>query len=145
MYHFYICMDIHNTCENADGIKVWADYLFSILDGVPEDVQFSIPEEDIRQKMVSSAHEDIVLEEDDGIYERGDRFKSFHHQAKYPMSQKTLLAGFLSVWLKKCVVSSPPHDEILLWVLLLVVQLIHGKPLGLLPAMVCRFNVVFGR
>ena len=27
-----------------------------------------------------------ILEEDDGVYEKGDKFKSFHHQAKYPMS-----------------------------------------------------------
>jgi len=47
--------------------------------------------------MISSAHEDIVLKENDGIYEKGDKFKSFHHQAKYPMSQKDLLAGFLSI------------------------------------------------
>jgi len=112
MCHFYICMAIHNTRENANGIKVWADYLFLILDGAPEDVQFSIFEEDIRQKMVSSAHEDI-LEEDERIYEKGDRFRSFNHQVKHPMSRKALLAGFLSVWLKKCVVPSPLHDGIL--------------------------------
>jgi len=52
------------------------------------------------------------------------------------MSQKALLAGFLSVWLKKCVVLSPLYEGILSWVLLLVVQIVHGKPLGLLPAMV---------
>ena len=103
----------------------------------PEDVHFPILEEDIHQKMVSSAHEDIILEEDDKIYEKGDRFKSFHHQAKYAISRKALLAGFLSVWLKKCIVPSPLHDGILSWVLLPTVQLIHGKPLGLLPAIVC--------
>jgi len=53
------------------------------------------------------------------------------------MSQKALLAGFLSVWLKKCVVPSSSHDRILSWVLLPAVYLVHGKPLGLLPAMVC--------
>ena len=35
MCHFYICMDIHNTHENANRIKVWADYLFPVLDGSP--------------------------------------------------------------------------------------------------------------
>jgi len=102
-----------------------------------EDVQFPMPEEDIRQKIISSDHEDIILEEDDEIYEKGDRFKSFHHQAKYSMSRKALLAGFLSVWLKKYVAPSPLHDEILSWVILPVVQLVHRKPLGLLHAMVC--------
>ena len=115
--HFYICMDIHNTRENANEIKVWADYLFLVLDGAPEDVQFPISD-DNPQKMISSTHEDVFLEEDNGIHEKGDKFKSFHRQAKHPMSRKALLAGFLSVWVKKCVVPSPSHDGILSWVLL---------------------------
>ena len=87
--------------------------------------------------MVSSAHENVVLEEDNKIYEKGDKFKSFHRQAKHPISRKALLAGFLSVWLKKYVIPSPPHDRILSWVLLPAVYLAHSKPLGLLLAMVC--------
>ena len=47
MCHFYICMDIHNVRGNANGINIWADYLFSILEGAPEDVQLPILEEDI--------------------------------------------------------------------------------------------------
>jgi len=86
---------------------------------------------------MSSAHEDVLLEEDDGIYEKGNRFKSFNSQAKYPISQKALLIGFMLVLLKKCVISSPPYDRILSWVLLPTVQLAHRKPLGLLPTMIC--------
>ena len=87
--------------------------------------------------MVSSEHEDVGLDEDNDIYEKGNRFKSFHRQANHPMSRKALLVGFLSVWLKKYVVPSPPRDGILSWVLFPTVQLAHGKPLGLLPVMVC--------
>jgi len=47
----------------------------------------------------------MVLEEDDDTYEKG--LRSFHHQARRPKSRKALLAGFLSVWLKRCVVPSP--------------------------------------
>jgi len=90
-------MDIYNTRGNANGIKVWADYLFLVLDGAPENIQFSIPDDDINQKMISSAHEDVVLEEEDGSYEKSDRFKSFHRQAKHPIPRKALLAGFLLV------------------------------------------------
>ena len=86
---------------------------------------------------MSSAHEDVISEEDDGIYEKGDKFKSFHRQAKHLIYRKALLAGFLSVWLKKCVIPSSPHNGILSWVLLPAVKLAHGKPLRLLPAMVC--------
>ena len=44
---------------------------------------------------------------------------------------------FLSVWLKRCVVSSPSSDIILPTVLLPAVCLVHGRCLGLLLAMVC--------
>jgi len=63
-------------------------------------------------------YRDILLEEDEGIYEKGDTFKSFHHQAYQPISRKALLAGFLSISLKRCVVSSLLHDAILLTTLL---------------------------
>jgi len=79
----------------------------------------------------------MVLEEDDGIYEKGDILRSFHHQARRPMSRKALLPDFLSVWLKRCVVSSPSSDVILLTVLLPAVRLVHGRSLGLLSTMVC--------
>ena len=44
MSHFYICMDVHNTRGNANGRKVWADYLFPVLDDAQEKFQFPIPE-----------------------------------------------------------------------------------------------------
>ena len=71
------------------------------------------------------------------IYEKGNKFKGFHCHASQTMSRKSLLAGFLFVWLKKCVVPSPPHDGIFLLVLFLTVQLVYRRPLRLLPAMVC--------
>jgi len=63
-------------------MKVWADYLFLVLHGVPEEVQFLISDDDIIWVMVPSGHEDVVLDDDDGIYEKYDNFKSFHHQMK---------------------------------------------------------------
>ena len=36
----------------------------------------------------------MILEEDDGPYEKGDILWSFHHQARRPMSRKALLASF---------------------------------------------------
>jgi len=46
MCHFYIYMDVHNTSGNANGIKVWVDYLFPVLNGAPEDVQFPISDDE---------------------------------------------------------------------------------------------------
>ena len=72
---------------------------------------------------------DMVFEEDVGIYEKGDILRSFHHQARRPMSRKALLAGFLSVWLKRYVVPSTSSDVILPTILLSAVHLVHGRPL----------------
>ena len=93
-------------------MKTWQDYLFFILDDVLKEVQFPISAEDIARVMATSGQGDVVLDEDDDIYEKSDRFKSFHHQTNQPMPRKVLV-GFLSVWLKKCVVPSPSHDGIL--------------------------------
>jgi len=87
--------------------------------------------------MKEHAQGDIVLEEDDGIYEKGVILRSFHHQAHQPMSRKALLARFLSVWLKRCVVPSPSSDVFLPTVLLAAVRLVYGHSLGLLLVMVC--------
>ena len=97
MCYFYICLDVHNAQGIANGMKVWTDYLFSVLDEVLEEVQFSISDEDIARVMAANRHEDVVLDEDYDIYEKSDRFKSFHHQASQPMSRKALLADFLMV------------------------------------------------
>ena len=39
-------------------------------------------------------------------------FESFHHQAQVPISDRALLAGFLMLWLKRCVVPTLPHEVI---------------------------------
>ena len=135
--HFHICLGPQCSRDRKWDKSLGADYLFFILDYAPKDVQFPIMDEDIAWVMAASGHGDVILDEGDGIYERGNRFNSFHHQASQPMSRKALLAGYLSVWQKKCMVSSPLCDGILSWVLFSVVQVAYGKPLRLLPAKVC--------
>ena len=88
-------------------------------------------------------HEDVVLEEDDGEYERGDVFLSFHCQASRPIFRQALLAGYLLAWLKRCVIPLPPHDGIMSLVILPAVQLVHRHSLGLLPTMVCDCKLIY--
>ena len=89
---------MHGTYKgSSNSLKSWVDYLFSTLEKAPEEAQFGVVEEDILQMMRKHDHEDVVLKEDDGIYEKGDTFKNFHHQARQPISRKALLADFLSV------------------------------------------------
>ena len=112
-------------------------HLFLTLEEAPEEAQFGVVEEDILRMMREHDHIDVILKDDDGIYEKKDTLKSFHHQAHQPISQKALLVSFLLVWLKRCVVSSPSNDAILPTVLLSAVHLVHDRSLGLLLAIVC--------
>jgi len=68
-------------------------------------------------------------------------FESFHHQARVLISDRALLAGFLMIWLKRCVVPTPPHEVIVANVVYLVVLLAHGQFIVLLPAMAGYFKV----
>ena len=98
----------------------------------------------ISKTMVTSGHMDVVLDEDEGEYEKGDMFLSFHCQAARPISRKAMLAGYLSAWLKRCVIPSPPYDEITPRAIFLAVQLVHGKFLGLLLLWFAEFRADFG-
>ena len=123
-------------------LKSWGNYLFPDLEGTPEVAHCGVTNEDIFRWMQEHSQGDLILEEDDGPYEKGDILRSFHHQARRPTSQKALLAGFLTVWLKRCVVPSSSGDVIHPTVLLPAVHLVHGRPLGLLSAMVCCLSLI---
>ena len=112
MYYFYICLNINRVRGSTNSLKTCVKYLFPVLDGILKDLQLLVEDAQIANMMVWSGHEDIVLDEDDGEYEKGDIFFSFHRQAGHPLSRKAMLAGYLSAWLKKCVIPSPPHNGI---------------------------------
>ena len=52
------------------------------------------------------------------------------------LSHKALLAGFLLAWLKRCAIPSPPIAIITPLAIFLAIQLVYGRLLGLLPAMI---------
>ena len=54
--------------------------MFPNLEGIPEVVQVTIVDEDIKAVMEVCRHGDIVLEDDDEIYEKRDKFNRFHPQ-----------------------------------------------------------------
>ena len=107
------------------------------LKGTPEATHCRVADEDIFRQIQEHSQGDLILEEDNGPYEKGDILRSFHHQARRPTSRKALLAGFLTVWLKRCVVPSSSGDVIHPTVLLPAIRLVHGSSLGFFSAMVC--------
>ena len=135
--HLYICSSMHGSHKGASSsLKSWGNYLFPDLKGTPEAAHYGVADEDIFRRMQEHSQRDLILE-DDRPYEKGDILRSFHHQARRPTSRKALLAGFLTVWLKRCVVPSSSGDVIHPTVLLPAVHLVYGCSIGLLPAMVC--------
>ena len=66
------------------------------MDGPLKNLLTLVGDKRIAKAMKAGGHEDVVLEEDDGEYERGDTFLSFHRQSKRPISLKALLAGYPS-------------------------------------------------
>ena len=85
---------------------------------------------------IESATETYTSQSDEDTFKAGTIFESFHHQAGVPLSGTALLAGFLMLWLKRCVVPSLPHEVLTVDVIYPAVLLAHGHLIGLLPAMV---------
>ncbi|ONK56022.1 uncharacterized protein A4U43_C10F3330 [Asparagus officinalis] len=66
----------------------------------------------------------------------GTKFRTFLLQAEKSIHPKTLLAGYIALWFKKCVVPYQTSDALPIEVLFPAVQLAYGKNLSLLPAMI---------
>ena len=62
-------------------------------------------------------------------------FDSLHYKEKTLISDRALLAGFLMLWLKRCVLPTLPQEVIIADVVYLAV-LAHGRSLSLLPIMI---------
>jgi len=100
MCHLYICSRMHGSHKGAlCSLKSWENYLFPNLEGTPEAAHCGVVNEDIFCRIQDHSQGDLILEEDDGPYEKGDILRSFHHQARRSTSRKALLDGFLTVWL----------------------------------------------
>ena len=79
---------------SSNSLKGWADYLFPTLEEALEEARFGEVEEKIFRMMREHDHEDVILEEDTGIYEKRDTLKSFHHQARQSISRKHFWPAF---------------------------------------------------
>jgi len=77
-----------------------------------------------------------MTESNEDTFKPDTVFESFHYQARIPISDRALLAGFLMLWLKHCVVPTLPHKVIVANVMYPTVLLAHGKSISVLSAMV---------
>ena len=70
------------------------------------------------------------------ILRPGTVFESFHYQAKTHISNRALLAGFLMLWLKRCIVPTLCHEVIVADVIYPDILLAFSQNVALLPAIV---------
>ena len=76
-----------------------------------------------------------TTESNEDTFKADTVFESFLHQAKILISDRALLAGFLMLWLKRCVMPTLRYDVLTADIIYPTVLLSHGQPLGLLSAM----------
>ena len=85
---------------------------------------------------ISTSTSSYTTESNEDTFKLGTIFESFHPQAKVPISDRALLAAFLMLWLKRCVIPTLPHEAIVTNMVYPAVLLAYGKSIALLLAMV---------
>ena len=65
--------------EASCSLKSWGNYLFPDMENTPKAAHCGVADEDIYRRMQEYSQGDLILEEDDGPYEKVDILRSFHH------------------------------------------------------------------
>ena len=90
---------------------------------------------EIKERINASASS-YITESNEDMFKPGMVFEGFHHQARIPISDRSLLAGFLMLWLKRFVMPTLLHEAIITDVVYPAVLLMYDRTLSMLPAMV---------
>jgi len=113
-----------------------ANYLFSGVNRTDPMTRLAPSTDEEITERTSVSTSSYITESNEDTFKLDTLFESFHHQAKVPMFDWPLLAGFLMLWLKRCVVSMLPHEVIVADVVYPAILLAHRKSIALLPTMV---------
>ena len=107
----------------------WINYLFLGVNKTDPRTRLAPDTDEEIIERISVSTSSYTTESNEDTFKPNTVFESFHYQAKVPMSDRALLAGFLMLWLKRCVVPTLPHEVIIADVLFPAVFLAHGSPL----------------
>ena len=115
MCHFHICGQV--TAWRSGGIKQlsWANYLFNNVSKKDHSITrlASSSDQEIDDMVTQAPEGFYTTDSNEDGFEPDTLFESYHHQARTPISSRALLAGFLILWLKRCVVPRC-HTKLLL-------------------------------
>lgn len=83
-------------------------------------------QDDIEQCITETGDVSYTIESDESGFKAGTTFKSFHYQPRFHVSNQGPIAGFLMLWLKRCVIPSLPKDVIAINVVYPAILLLYG-------------------
>src|SRR5436853_7562390 len=78
-----------------------------------------------------------LLEDAVAGHAAGSLVESYHYQSKRTISRRALMAGFLMLWLKRCIL---PAEKISADVILPAVLLFFNHGIALLPALMANIH-----
>lgn len=143
MCHYLICMDTRGTRHRGMSFPNWAGYLFpSGKTGSKTFELHGIMQDDVVQARILRYKGSItyICDEDDGGFYCNTEFSNYHWQERPPISNKAFVTSFLMIWLKRCILPSPPNEVIQMEAIWPAVCLAFGKPLALVPTMVANIQ-----
>src|SRR5438270_3706371 len=133
--HFFIFRESKGRGRGGVVFLTWAEYLFPGIsaDQVGEFVVLS--EHKARHLALESK---VTLKEPVAGSSSGAPPRNFCYFGRRPMTSRARLAGFLSIWLGKCV--APTREAATVGVLLPVARLACGVRIALVPAIIANFQ-----
>ena len=90
----------------------WVNYLFLGVNKTGLVTQLAPSTDEEIAERIGTSTSSYTIESNEDTFKPYVIFESFHHQAKIPISDRALLAGFLMLWLKRCVVPTLPHEVV---------------------------------
>src|SRR4051812_16338263 len=135
--HFRICTDI-NHCSSL-GHAMWARYLFPNAwegESIVPLKALSVAEAEHRMGKHGIIPSD-VSQIDMNEFVVGSLIESYHYQSTVILSDRALMAGFLMIWLKRCIL---PAEKISADVVLPAVLLCFNHSIALLPALMAGIH-----
>ena len=124
-------------------LKQFASYLFRNLEshsGQSICELAPLTPSEVNELLNKTNAQSYTISSSESGFPAGTKFRSFLYHATAPIRPMTLLAGYLAIWLKKCVVPYQSGDALPLEVLYPAVQLAYKKELSLLPVMVANIH-----
>ena len=115
----------------------WVNYFFQDLGnriGSVSRLAASIDEE-IKERIFMAVRS-YTIESNEDTFQPDIVFEKFHLQEKVLILDRALLAGFLMLWLKRCVMPTLPHEVLTVDIVYPAVLLAYSQPLSLLLVMV---------